>query len=150
MPFPCFLISSFGCTSIGLLPRARRRCASGGGRRRGVDRAHLAGQTPQLGAAGRDSHQDTETQDQHFLVDPCRAMCSRWPTSELPPTCGCDGGVVQTDHHNAGERSGSTQHQLRPEGSPPSMHLLVAGKAHHKSGTFHSRHIGVSKGKLHI
>jgi hypothetical protein len=27
------------------------------------------------------------------------------------------------------------------------MHLLVAGKAHHRSGTFHSRHIGVSKGK---
>ena len=22
----------------------------------------------------------------------------------------CDGGVVRTDHHNAGERSGSTQH----------------------------------------
>jgi hypothetical protein len=30
------------------------------------------------------------------------------------------------------------------------MHLLVAGKAHHRPGTFHSRHIGVSKGKLHI
>jgi hypothetical protein len=30
------------------------------------------------------------------------------------------------------------------------MHLLVAGKAHHRSGTFHSRHIGVIKGKLHI
>jgi hypothetical protein len=30
------------------------------------------------------------------------------------------------------------------------MHLLVAGKAHHRSGTFHCRHIGVSKGKLHI
>jgi hypothetical protein len=27
---------------------------------------------------------------------------------------------------------------------------LVAGKAHHRSGTFHCRHIGVSKGKLHI
>ena len=35
------------------------------------------------------------------------------------------------------------------EGSP-CMHLLVAGKAHHRSGTFHCRHIGVSKGKLHI
>jgi hypothetical protein len=29
------------------------------------------------------------------------------------------------------------------------MHLLVAGKAHHRPGTFHSRHIGASKGKLH-
>jgi hypothetical protein len=31
----------------------------------------------------------------------------------------CDGGVVRNDHHNAGERSGSTQHSaLRPGGSP--------------------------------
>jgi hypothetical protein len=30
------------------------------------------------------------------------------------------------------------------------MHLLVAGKAHHRSGAFHSRHIGVGKEKLHI
>jgi hypothetical protein len=30
------------------------------------------------------------------------------------------------------------------------MHLLVAGKAHHRSDTSHSRHIGVSKGKLHF
>jgi hypothetical protein len=30
------------------------------------------------------------------------------------------------------------------------MHLLVAGKAHHRPGTFHSRHIGVSKGKSFI
>jgi hypothetical protein len=25
------------------------------------------------------------------------------------------------------------------------VHLLVAGKAHHRPGTFHSRHSGVSK-----
>jgi hypothetical protein len=31
-----------------------------------------------------------------------------------------------------------------------SMHLLVAAKAHHRSGAFHSRHIGLGKGKLHI
>jgi hypothetical protein len=32
-----------------------------------------------------------------------------------------------------------------------SRHLLVAAtaKAHYRPGTFHSRHIGVSKGKLH-
>jgi hypothetical protein len=30
------------------------------------------------------------------------------------------------------------------------VHLLVAGKAHHRSGTSHSHHNGVSKGKLHI
>jgi hypothetical protein len=29
-------------------------------------------------------------------------------------------------------------------------HLLVAGKAHHRPGIFHSRRIRVSKGKLHI
>jgi hypothetical protein len=32
----------------------------------------------------------------------------------------------------------------------PSMNLLVAAKAHHRPGTFHSRHIGVSKGKFNI
>jgi hypothetical protein len=37
-----------------LLPRARRRGASGGDRRRGVGRAHPVGYAPQLGAAGRD------------------------------------------------------------------------------------------------
>jgi hypothetical protein len=59
----------------------------------------------------------------------------------------CDGGVVRTDHHNAGERSGSTRHY---DLTRFTMHLLVAGKAHHRPGTFNSRHIGVSKGKLHI
>jgi hypothetical protein len=62
-----------------------------------------------------------------------------------------DSGVVRTDHHGAGERRG------REVGAPNittwrfTMHMLVAGKAHHRSGyTFHSRHIGVSKGGLHI
>jgi hypothetical protein len=66
--------------------------------------------------AGRDSHQEhtaaTQTSDQHcFPVNPCRTMCcSRWPTSELSPTCmTARGAVVRTDHHTAGERSGSTQ-----------------------------------------
>ena len=60
--------------AIGLLPRPRQRCASGGGRRRGVGRAHPEGQTPQLGAAGRDNHQDTKTQTSSFLwtlAEPC-------------------------------------------------------------------------------
>jgi hypothetical protein len=30
------------------------------------------------------------------------------------------------------------------------VYLLVADKAHHRSGTFHSRHIGLGKGNLHI
>jgi hypothetical protein len=30
------------------------------------------------------------------------------------------------------------------------LHMLVAGKANHRPGTFHSRHIGVGKGKLRI
>jgi hypothetical protein len=56
----------------------------------------------------------------------------------------CNGGVAWTDHHGACEKSGSTQQRS-------TMHLLlVAGKAHHRSGTFHSRHIGVGKEKLYI
>jgi hypothetical protein len=45
--------------------------------------AHPAGQAPQLGAAGRDSHQDTGTQTNFQLRWPCPTTCSRWPTSEL-------------------------------------------------------------------
>jgi hypothetical protein len=38
----------------------------------------------------------------------------------------CYGGVVRTDHHNAGERSGSTQqHDLKAEG-PPCICLWLA------------------------
>jgi hypothetical protein len=120
-------------------------CASGGGRRRGVGRAHPAGQTPQLCAAGRDSHQARHrNSDQHFLVSPYRTMCSRWPTSELSPTC-----------VTAAWCGPITIMLAREVGAPNittwrfTMHLLVAGKAHHRSGTFHSRHIGVSKGRLH-
>jgi hypothetical protein len=44
----------------------------------------------------------------HFLV-PYRTMCS--PLAHFGAISGvCDGGVVRTDHHDAGERSGSTQH----------------------------------------
>jgi hypothetical protein len=51
----------------------------------------------------------------------------------------------------AGEGSRSTQqYDLKAHHASLVMHLLVAGKAHHRSGTFHSRHIGVSKGRLHI
>jgi hypothetical protein len=49
-----------------------------------------------------------------------------------------DGGVVRTDHHGAGERSGSTQ-QYDLEVHHASE--LVAGKAHHRPSTSHSRHI---------
>jgi hypothetical protein len=31
-------------------------------------------------------------------------MCSRWPASELLRSDVCDGGVVRTDRHGAGER----------------------------------------------
>jgi hypothetical protein len=76
---------------IALLPRARRRGAGGGGRRRGVDRAHPAGQTPPLGAAGRDSHQDTGTQTSTFCEYPAErtmyVVPLAPPTSELSPTC---------------------------------------------------------------
>jgi hypothetical protein len=48
-------VTGYYAYQIGLrLPRARRRGASGGGRRRGASRAHPAGHCPaQLGAAGR-------------------------------------------------------------------------------------------------
>jgi hypothetical protein len=52
-----------------------------GGRRRGADRAHPEGETPQLGAAGRDSHQDTETQTSTFLrtlAEPCAPAGPLW------------------------------------------------------------------------
>jgi hypothetical protein len=58
----------------------------------------------------------------------------------------CDGGAVRTDHHNAGERSVGA---LNNTTWGPTMHMLVVdGKAHHRSGNFHSRHIGVNQGKL--
>jgi hypothetical protein len=49
--------------------------------------------------------------DQHFLVGPCRTTCHVLPLAHFGAISGvCDGGVVRTDRHNAGERSGSTQH----------------------------------------
>jgi hypothetical protein len=57
----------------------------------------------------------------------------------------CGGGVVRT--HGAGEREvGAPNNTTRR----PTMHMLVAGKAHHRSGTSHIRHIGVDKGKPHV
>jgi hypothetical protein len=53
-----------------------------------------------------------------------------------------DSGVVRTGHHNAGERRGSPHHYAL---EVHHASFLVAGKAHHRSGTSHSRHIGVSK-----
>jgi hypothetical protein len=124
---------------IGLLPRAcRRGRASGGGRRRGVDRAHPAGQSLPLGAAGRDSHQDTGTQTSTFCEYPAEpyAPAPAGPLrSELPPTCVTAAWCVPIAMVLA-----------REVGAPSNMtwgftmHLLVTGKAHHRSGTFHSRH----------
>jgi hypothetical protein len=90
---------------IGLLPRGRRR--------RGVGRAHPAGNAPPpapLGAVGRDSHQDTGTQE----LRPALSVNTQ-PNHVLPLAhFGAisdvyGGGMVRTDHHDAGERSGSTQ-----------------------------------------
>jgi hypothetical protein len=120
--------------AIGLLPRARRRGASGGGRRRGVGRAHPAGQTPQLGAArGARYSPRHRTSDQHFPVNPCRTMCSRWPTSELPPACVTTAWCGPTTMVLAREVGALNNATWRF-----TMHLLVAGKAHHRPGTFHS------------
>jgi hypothetical protein len=123
---PTWLTYGHTQLAIGLLPRARRRAgASGGGRRRGpppTDRAHPAGQTsdkpPDLARRGREVI--TKTQKLRpalscsFLVNPSRAMCSRWPAHFGATSGVCDGGVVRrTDHHNAGESRGSTQHHDR-------------------------------------
>jgi hypothetical protein len=54
----------------------------GGG---GVCRAHPAGQTPQLGAAGRDSHQDTETQTNTFCEYPA-GPCALLPLAHFGAT----------------------------------------------------------------
>jgi hypothetical protein len=63
----------------------------------------------------------------------------------------CDGGVVRTDHHNAGERSGSTQQHDLNEGPPCICWWLVKVKPiTGQAPPTHSRHIRVSKGKLHI
>jgi hypothetical protein len=104
-------------------PRACRRGARG--RRRGGDLAHPAGKPPQLGAAGRDSKQIKKrprNSDQHFPVNPCRTMCSRWPTSELPPTCvtaAWCGPITMVLAREVGAPNNTTWR--------PTMHLLVAG-----------------------
>jgi hypothetical protein len=100
--------------------RARRRGASGG--RGAVGGAVSAGRIPrgtppQLGATGRDSHQDTGTQTSTFSVN-------TQPNHVLPLVhFGAisdvrDGGVVRNYHHCAGERSGGTQQYDLNEGPP--------------------------------
>jgi hypothetical protein len=58
------------------------------------------------------SHQDTETQTSTFFSLSCEPLPNHvLPLAHFGAISGvCDGGVVRTDHHNAGERSGSTQH----------------------------------------
>jgi hypothetical protein len=138
---------SFG--SLGSCHGPAARSASGGGRRRGVGRAHPAGHAPQGTCLARRgeiaTNQDTDP-DQLFPVNPCRTMCSRWPTSELPPTCVTAAWCGPTTIMLAREVGAPSSTTWRR----PAVHLLVAGKAHHRPGTFDSRHIRVSKGKLHI
>jgi hypothetical protein len=44
--------------------------------------------------------------------------------------------------------SAASTAEMRSEGRF-GMHVLVAAEAHHRLGTFHSRHIGVGKENLH-
>jgi hypothetical protein len=88
----------------GLLPRGGVRTSAGR-----IPR----GTPPPLAAAGRDSHQDTGTGTQtstfcEYPAEPC-APASPLRSYLHVPDVPADGGVVRTDHHGAGERSGSTQ-----------------------------------------
>jgi hypothetical protein len=133
--------------------RARRRGASGGGRRRvpteriPPPRGRRA-RAPPLGAAGRGSHQDTGAQASTFCeypAEPCAAPAGPL-RSYLSPTCVTAAWCGPITIANAGERSGWEHPAIHDlEAHHACMHLLVAGKAHHRSGTFHSRHIGVGK-----
>jgi hypothetical protein len=98
-------------------PAAGEAPAAGGGGGVSTERMLPRDKPHPLGAAGRDSHQDTDrNSDQHFLwillnahpnhvpCAPARLFAHFGATSDV-----CDGGVVRADHHNAGEWSGSTQ-----------------------------------------
>jgi hypothetical protein len=129
-----------------LLSRARRRGASGG-RRRNVGRAHPPrGTPPNLARRGEIA---TKTQKLRPALSVNTQPNHVLPLGHFGATSGvCDGSVVRTGHHGAVERSGSTQQCDLTEG-PPCI-CWCAAKAHHRSGTSHSRPIGVSKGNLHI
>jgi hypothetical protein len=129
-----------------LLPRTRRRGAAGGDRRRDAGRAHPAGHAPPTWRGGArygcHSHQDTGTQttDQHFT-------CVTLPNHALPLA---HFGAYPA-YMTAAWCEPTTIMLVREVGAPsnttrrPSMQLLVAGKAHRRSGTFHSTHIDWSE-----
>jgi hypothetical protein len=133
----------------GLLPRARRRGTSGGDRRRGVGRAHPAGHAPQ-GRLARRGEIATKTQELRPISN-CDALpnhvlrLARFgasPTCATARRCGADRGpITMVLAREVGAPNSTTRR--------PSMHLVVAAKAHHRSGTSHSRHIGVIKVELH-
>jgi hypothetical protein len=105
---------------------------------------------PQLGAAGRDSHQGTGTQTSTFCEYPAEPRAPAGPLpSELPPTCVTAAWCGPITMVLAREASRSTQKYDLKAHHPPCICWWLA-KPDHRSGTFHSRRIGVSKGKLHI
>jgi hypothetical protein len=107
-------------------------------------RAHPAGHAPQLGAAGRDSHQYTRTQtdfEPRAPAGPLWSLLSDVYDSGVAGACWF-GPITMVLAREVGAQSNTTRRF--------SMHLLVAAKAHHRPGALHSRHIGVIKGKLHI
>jgi hypothetical protein len=139
-----------------LLTRARRRGASGGDRRGRVVRAHPAGhapQLPQLGTAGRDSHQARHRNSDHFPTAseyPAKPCAPAGPLRSSSDVRDGDGGVVRSDHHDAGERAKWEHPTIRSEGPACTCWWLLKPKAHHRPGTFHIRHSGVSKRTPHV
>jgi hypothetical protein len=89
-------------------PAVRRPAAGAGGGRVPAERTPR-GKPPNLARRGEIA---TKTQELRPALS-----CEPLPNHVLPlahfgaaTSDVCDGGVVRTDHHNAGERSGSTQH----------------------------------------
>jgi hypothetical protein len=98
----------------GLLPRARRRGVGGGCRRAGVGWAHPARGAyppppphPWRGGARWIATKTQKLRPPLYVnTRPNHVL----PLAHFGAIHGvCDGGVVRTDHHNAGERNGSTQ-----------------------------------------
>jgi hypothetical protein len=103
------------------------RAPAGGDRGRGVSAKRIPrGTPPNLARRGEvATKRDTETQTNSQLRHPAEPCAPAGPLRSFSDVCG--GGVVRTDHHNAGETK--WEHPLNNTTRRPSTHLLVAAKA---------------------
>jgi hypothetical protein len=122
-------------------PAGRQRRGSAEGCRPGASRG---ARPPNLARRGEIA---TKTQELRPISN-CDALPNHvllLPRFGAPPTCvaaALCGSITMMLAREVGALKNTTRRF--------SMHLMVAGKPHHSSGTFHSHHIGVSKGKLRI